>query len=139
MGKKILFTTNQLALAMGLEIGKKYKNSDGDVFVCGMKDKDVCLYSGLGFDCQLYLFIDEELTEVDPNPQLTETEITILKGRLAEGYTSVLRQPNGYSGHLCFNDAGRLNSTTGNTNALFQFVKVGEEYSIEALLKGTEK
>jgi hypothetical protein len=136
MGKKILFTTNQLALAMGLEVGKKYKNSDGDVFVCGMKDKDVCLYSGLGFGWQIYLFIDEELTEVkpqpQPQPQLTETEITILKGRLAEGCTKITRFGTISEDFISFDGevAQKLSID------LFKSLNAGEEYSIEELLKG---
>jgi type II secretory ATPase GspE/PulE/Tfp pilus assembly ATPase PilB-like protein len=74
---------------------------------------------------------EEHFAWID-KPQLTETEITILKGRLAEGYTKMNRVSGGI---ILFN--GWVG--TSKTDTLFQFIKEGEEYSIEELLKGTEK
>lgn len=148
--KTICFTNNDLAKAMGLEVGKKYKASNfADELICSEElfkdgqEKQIVLGIGVGGWHFLWKFIDETLTEVKPKPQLTEQEITILKGRLAEGYTHIKREYSSVGkGKIYFSYETVKGKYDDCSNALadmmFEFIKQGEEYSIEELLKGVE-
>ena len=138
--KTIYFTNNDLAKAMGLEVGKKYvghfpKLSDEE-WSCVYCDDDIGLQDYNGYVYGMKSFIGVELTEIKPKPKLTEQEITILKGRLAEGFTHILRQWG--SNLIRFKNSTWNIPTTDNVSTLFVFIKNSEEYSIEELLKGVE-
>jgi hypothetical protein len=136
--KTICFTNNDLAKAMGLEVGDEFIVKNNDAFRGKWKvvfdniheegeikaKSYMCVY-------QMYHFIGEEIEKLEPQPQLTEQEITILKGRLAEGCKTIYRDGL----YIGFDDF----ITTDYVDTLFQFIKSGEEYSIEELLKGEVK
>lgn len=130
------FTNNDLAKAMKLEVGKKYARNNKIVY-------EVYEYNGNIYlrmlDSTLVLpvsdFLGDELTEVIETPKLTEQEITILKGRQAEGFMTIKRQGSEIylltlivgRGIDMFSDAG-----------LFQTLDELKPYSIAELLKGNE-
>jgi hypothetical protein len=143
--KTICFTNNDLAKAMGLEVGKQYQDECGRIYTCvlvkglGNIEPPIALYDTVDkIDRPIHMFVDEGLTEVEPKPQLTEQEITILKGRLAEGCEGIYRSNSGYilfRSHRSYNQIDEYDLAL-SVNHLFTFVQPDEEYSIEELLKG---
>jgi hypothetical protein len=134
--KTICFTNNDLAKAMGLEVGKTYKNKWGEIYTCEMVGSEIRLYGKSKYPYLANVFVDEELTEVEPKPQLTETEITILKGRLAEGYTHLYLYVNTANKKRVRYACDGEEPNHSYAKKTFASLKVGKEYSIEELLKG---
>jgi hypothetical protein len=145
--KTIYFTNNDLAKAMGLEVGKQYIDDIGNKHNCIKVEADqkegvepmIMMYDTVDkIHRPIHMLVDEELTLIEPKPQLTEQEITILKGRLAEGCEGIYRSNSGYilfRSHRSYNQIDEYDLAL-SVNHLFTFVQPDEEYSIEELLKG---
>lgn len=143
--KTICFTNNDLARTMGIEVGKTYKISGsmplliyeiiedkkGTILT---KDIDTGRINGVS------VLLGRTLIPLEPKPKpkLTEQEITILKGRLAEGFIRVGRPDEYEVKWLIFENDDVEVGTTQQVDELFQFIKPDEEYSIEELLKGEQ-
>lgn len=81
------------------------------------------------------------------NPRLSETEITIIKGRIAEGYRWMARDNDDdlftYTNQPCFNkNRGAFEddgSETSNISEIFfKFIKKGQCYNLVDLIKGVD-
>ena len=81
------------------------------------------------------------------NPRLSETEITIIKGRIAEGYRWIVRDGTGfldtYKKQPRFNEAfssfedNEIESSNVNED-FFKFIKKGQCYNLVDLIKGVD-
>lgn len=143
--KTICFTNNDLAKAMGLEendeiVIRNDKTFNGTYKVV-KKDGVLMLYTlicGKENWFFMFLLIDKEWHKIEPKPQLTEQEITILKGRQAEGWQYVCKKMSDELRYTSDSWAGYQSVTWARKHAPFKSLKVDEEYSIEELLKGVE-
>lgn len=79
------------------------------------------------------------------NPRLSETEITIIKGRIAEGYRWIARDDAGYLDtyehkpcFICGSFEGEGLESSNVNEDFFKFIKEGQCYNLVDLIKGVD-